>query len=216
MPVLQVGHNRRYSSHALKIKSWLVDRQQPLVMQYRVNTGFVPANHWVHRDAERRSRIVGELSHFVDFMQFITDEQPRRIFVKRIAGDENATMSNDNIIVTIKFNCGSIATLTYTASGNRALPRESVELFCEGKAIYNIPSDKRIMLFAGILGPSQQLAWLIDVAAMYINSDLFFLIVGDGSEKKNASRKSKGITECYVSAFCTLPTNTRICWLSVT
>lgn len=134
-PILQVGHNRRYSPHTQKIKSWLANRVQPLVMHYRINAGFVPAAHWVHSDAEGRSRIVGELSHFIDFMQCVTEEVPQRIFAERIAGDEGAALSNDNIVVTIKFNRGSIANLTYTASGSRSISREVVEIFCEGKSI---------------------------------------------------------------------------------
>ncbi|MCB1827680.1 MAG: hypothetical protein KDH94_04565, partial [Coxiellaceae bacterium] len=118
-----------------KIKSWLAQCKQPLLMQYRVNAGFISPEHWVHKDAEGRSRIVGEMSHFIDWMQFITGETVKRVFAERISGNEKNIVNNDNVIVTLKLSGGSLATLNYTASGHRALSRESIEIFCDGLSI---------------------------------------------------------------------------------
>ena len=46
--------------------------------------------------------------------------------------------------------------------------------------------EKRIALFAGVLGPSQYLKLLLHVAeALQTEKELLFLIVGDGAEKQN-------------------------------
>ena len=135
LPIMMVGHNRRYSPHALKMKTWLFQRKNPLVMQYRVNAGFIPAEHWVHSDKDGRSRIVGEMSHFIDLMCYLSDEMPARVYAERIAGDNQSAVNNDNVVIAIKFSNGSIANLTYTASGDKSYSREMLEIFFDGKTI---------------------------------------------------------------------------------
>src|SRR3989338_752067 len=57
---LMVGYNRRFSPHSVKIANYLVNRQAPIVINYRINAGFVPADHWVHSEEEGGSRVIGE------------------------------------------------------------------------------------------------------------------------------------------------------------
>jgi predicted dehydrogenase len=40
--------------------------------------------------------------------------------------------SGDNIVATLSFADGSIATITYVANGDPSLPKEFFEVFCEG------------------------------------------------------------------------------------
>ena len=40
--------------------------------------------------------------------------------------------SDDNLVVTLKMSDGSVGTITYTASGDKAFPRERVEVFRGG------------------------------------------------------------------------------------
>lgn len=133
--VIMVGHNRRFSPHAEKIKKWLGQRANPVVMSYRVNAGHVPAEHWVHSDREGRSRIVGEMTHFIDLMQHVLNEKPISVYAKRVSADNQSVVNNDNLVAVIQFSGGSIASLIYSAEGNRALPREYIELFFDGKTI---------------------------------------------------------------------------------
>ncbi len=147
-PVLMVGHNRRFSPHANKMHTWLAHRVNPAVLSYRVNAGKVPHDHWVHSDREGRSRIVGEMTHFIDLMQYVLNEKPISVFTQRVSGDDQSIINNDNLIATIHFNRGSIASLIYTAAGNRSLNREYLEIFFDEKAI--LSTDFRIsQLIAG-------------------------------------------------------------------
>ena len=134
-PLVMIGHNRRFSPHAAKMAQWLASRNEPLVVQMRVNAGFVPRDHWVHSQSEGRSRIVGEMSHFVDLLQYLIGSAARRVYAERVDGDNDATINNDNVVVTLKFEDGSLAALIYSASGDTAYSRESLELFWEGKTI---------------------------------------------------------------------------------
>ena len=127
--LLMVGHNRRHSPHTEKIRVALTNRNEPLVVSYRVNAGFVGSDHWVHSTEEGRSRIIGEMSHFVDLMQYLTVSDPIRVNAERVQGNDRSTINNDNIIVILKFSDGSIGQLTYAANGNRSLGREYFEVF---------------------------------------------------------------------------------------
>ena len=135
LPVIFVGHNRRYSPHTLQMQKWLAGRQGPLVLQMRVNTGFVPGSHWVHSDDEGRSRIVGEVSHFIDLIECLANASIVRVSAERISGDNRSAVNNDNIAMSFKLADGSVGTLIYTASGDKAYSREMTEIFFDGKTI---------------------------------------------------------------------------------
>lgn len=135
LPVIFVGHNRRFSPHTIQMQKWLQNRQGPCVIQMRINTGFVPASHWVHSEDEGRSRVVGEMSHFIDVIQALVGAPIVRISAERISGDNRSTVNNDNIALTFKLSDGSVGTLIYSASGDKAYSREAFEIFFDGKTI---------------------------------------------------------------------------------
>lgn len=134
-PVMMVGYNRRFSPHSLRAAGYLKNRHDPLVINYRVNAGFVPAGHWVHSEEEGGSRIVGEVCHFVDMLQFLSGSNPSRVYAERISGNNKTSLNSDNAVITLKFKDGSIGTITYCASGDRSYSREQVEIFSDGKAV---------------------------------------------------------------------------------
>jgi predicted dehydrogenase len=142
LPVLLIGHSRRFSPHTSRILEWLSSRRTPLVAQLRVNAGFVPATHWVHSENEGRSRIVGEMSHFIDLLQALTGSLVVRVSAERISGDNHSVINNDNLVVVMKFSDGSVASLSYSAEGDKAYSREALELFFDGKTI--VSRDYRV------------------------------------------------------------------------
>ena len=135
LPLIMVGHNRRFSPHAVQMRKWLASRQSPLVLQMRINTGFIPATHWVHAEDEGRSRVVGEMSHFIDLIQSLCGALVSRVSAERISADNRASVNNDNIAVSFKLSDGSVGTHIYSASGDKAYSREALEIFFDGKTI---------------------------------------------------------------------------------
>ena len=135
LPILMVGHNRRFSQHTIKMQTWLQSRRTPLVVHMRVNSGFVPVTHWVHSEAEGRSRIVGEVSHFIDLLQSLTNSLVTRVHAERVSGDNQSTVNNDNVVIALKFADGSVGSLTYSGTGDKAYSREALEIFFDGKTI---------------------------------------------------------------------------------
>ena len=69
---LMVGFNRRFSPLARAAKEFFAGCQTPLSILYRVNAGRVPAEHWIQDATQGGGRIVGEVCHFIDLMQYWT------------------------------------------------------------------------------------------------------------------------------------------------
>ena len=133
--LLMVGYNRRFSPHALKAIEYFKDRKDPMVINYRINAGFIPPDHWVHSEEEGGSRIVGEICHFVDMMQFLTKSNPVRVYAERISGNNRTALNSDNAVIALKFNDGSVGNIIYSASGDKAYSREQIEIFSEGRTV---------------------------------------------------------------------------------
>lgn len=150
LPLIMVGHNRRYSPHTRTIVEWLKNRRNPLVMSIRVNAGYVPNTHWVHSEIQGRSRIVGEMTHFLDLAEAIAAAPITEVSAMRVTADDRATLNNDNVTVNLKFADGSVCALVYSAQGSRGYPREHIEIFSSGSAI--VSTDFRSTV---LYGPSK-------------------------------------------------------------
>lgn len=130
---LMVGFNRRYSPITVAIKKEFENMGEPLVMNFRVNAGFIPKDHWTQTEAGG-GRIVGEMCHFVDLMQFFTDSKPIKVYADCISTSNSQIKSDDNISIIVKFENGSIGNLTYVANADKSLAKEQLEVFGGGKA----------------------------------------------------------------------------------
>jgi len=133
IPFLMVGYNRRFSPHSNKISEYLAKRKDPVMINYRINAGYIPPEHWVHSEEEGGSRIVGEICHFVDLMMYFTNSIPITVYAERVSGNNRTVVNDDNVSIIIKFKDGSVGNIFYSASGDKAFSRERVEIYCEGK-----------------------------------------------------------------------------------
>ncbi|TDI93722.1 MAG: oxidoreductase [Caldithrix sp.] len=125
---LMVGYNRRFSPHALHAKKSMKKVNGPVEILYRINAGHFPADHWYQDMEEGGGRIIGEVCHFVDFVQFLSDANPVRVYAETISGNKSA-LNNDNVSIIIRLSDGSTATITYIANGDPSFEKERVEIF---------------------------------------------------------------------------------------
>jgi polar amino acid transport system substrate-binding protein len=130
---LMVGFNRRFSPLARAAKEFFVGRQTPLSILYRVNAGRLPAEHWLHDPIQGGGRIVGEVCHFIDLMQYWTGSQPVSVFAEAIGARQDNVINHDSVFVTLRFADGSNGCVAYLAEGDKALAKERMEIFAEGK-----------------------------------------------------------------------------------
>jgi predicted dehydrogenase len=103
-------------------------------MVYRVNAGSLPPTHWVQDPEVGGGRIIGEACHFVDFMQAICGARPISVHAARI-GSHTSGLADDQSLISLTFNDGSIGTVVYTAGGDTGLAKERFEAFGDGKAV---------------------------------------------------------------------------------
>jgi predicted dehydrogenase/threonine dehydrogenase-like Zn-dependent dehydrogenase len=130
-PLLMVGFNRRFAPLAVAMEEFL-SGAGPLVAHYRVNAGYIPPDSWIHDPVEGGGRIIGEVCHFVDFLQFLTGADPVTVHATslRSSGDE---IPEDNLVIEIAFGDGSVGSILYAANGDKAFPKERVEAFGGGR-----------------------------------------------------------------------------------
>lgn len=127
-PVLMVGFNRRFAEISIIAKKEMHGTGEPLVMSMRVNAGFIPKDHWTQTSAGG-GRIIGEVCHFIDLMQFFSGADPVQVFATSIDSSNSKIKNDDNISVSVKFSDGSVGNLVYTANGDKALPKERIEIY---------------------------------------------------------------------------------------
>jgi polar amino acid transport system substrate-binding protein len=131
---LMVGFNRRFSPPAIKARELFADRSTPLSINYRVNAGRAPRGHWAMDPKEGGGRIIGEVCHFIDFIQFVTGSLVTRVYAEAISGSNQEVNSEDSVFITLRLADGSNASIAYLAEGDRALPKERIEIFGGGKS----------------------------------------------------------------------------------
>ncbi len=130
---LMVGFNRRFSPLAVKAKEFFSGRRAPLSILYRVNAGRVSPQDWIQDPVEGGGRIIGEVCHFVDLMQFWTGSVPVSVFAEAVNADRADITNDDSVFITLRFADGSNGCIAYLAEGDKALAKERVEIFGEGK-----------------------------------------------------------------------------------
>jgi polar amino acid transport system substrate-binding protein len=145
---LLVGFNRRFSPLAARAKAVFRGRQSPLSIVYRVNAGRIPRDHWTQDAHEGGGRIVGEVCHFVDLMQFLTGAEPVRVFAEAVNVGAGDVVSEDSVFITLQFADGSNGVIAYLAEGDKSLPKEHIEIFGEGKT-FVIEDFRSGKLYAG-------------------------------------------------------------------
>lgn len=128
--LLMVGFNRRFAPLAQKLHQFVLNSQEPLFVHYRVNAGYLPLNHWTQDLEQGGGRIVGEACHFIDFITFLVGNPPS--VVSAYGLPDTQRYREDNVLITLQFPNGSIGTVSYLANGDKAYPKERVEVFTAG------------------------------------------------------------------------------------
>jgi predicted dehydrogenase/threonine dehydrogenase-like Zn-dependent dehydrogenase len=125
---LMVGFNRRFSPLIQTIHK-LFPSEQPKAMNFRINAGSVPADHWVNDPELGGGRIIGEGCHFIDLAMYIAGSPISSVIAN--AMNENP-QQNDTISISLTFNNGSVANISYFSNGSKSLPKEYIEVFSSG------------------------------------------------------------------------------------
>ena len=143
-PLLLVGFNRRFSPALTMIKTLIDGRRAPVVVEYRLNAGYIPLDHWVH-GPQGGGRNIGEACHMYDVFRFLAAAPVKSIAATPIDPGTLPYQRNDNFSATIGYENGSLAHLLYTSLGPKTgLGKERIEVFCDGET-YVVDDFKRLM-----------------------------------------------------------------------
>ena len=144
--LLMVGYNRRFSAPVQALREFFLDEGEPLAITYRVNAGFLPKGNW-YQEAAQGGRVIGEIGHFLDALQFLTGSVPTSVYTTAPT-DLGRRYSNDNMQISITFANGSVGQISYLANGSAAMPKEHIEVFGGGKCGI-MDAFERLTLFNG-------------------------------------------------------------------
>jgi polar amino acid transport system substrate-binding protein len=130
---LMVGFNRRFSPLAQRAKEFFDKRDTPLSILYRVNAGRIAKEHWTQNAEEGGGRIVGEVCHFIDLMQYLTGAPPVYLFAESVSAKSSKIVDADSVFITLRFADGSNGSVAYLAEGDKGLAKERVVIFGAGR-----------------------------------------------------------------------------------
>lgn len=130
-PFLMVGFNRRFAPMIQEITGFFAGRREALSIMYRVNAGYVPADIWVQDPQQGGGRIIGEACHFIDLIQFLAGAPIHRVYAQALPN--RGKYHDDNVSICLELEDGSVGTIVYVANGDKAIGKERLEIFGEGK-----------------------------------------------------------------------------------
>lgn len=149
-PRLMLGFNRRFAPHIQQIAK-LLTKAAPKAINYRINAGAVPVDHWVHDKDVGGGRIIGEVCHFVDLVMFLAGAKITAISANVMQEPNNLL---DTVVINLSFNNGSIANISYFSNGNKKLEKEYLEVFSNGQVAI-IDDFKKLKIYSNKVSQSK-------------------------------------------------------------
>jgi polar amino acid transport system substrate-binding protein len=150
---LMIGFNRRFAPYISVLKSKLNDLV-PKAITYRINAGFIPKEHWTQDLEIGGGRIIGEVCHFIDLVYFIAGSSINSVYASKIESDTNL---NDTLNIHLKFENGSIASISYFSNGSKKLSKEYIEVFSGGE-VYIIDDIKKLEVYSNTIKKTKLLS----------------------------------------------------------
>ena len=152
---LVIDFNRRFSPFGQKAKKITEKRKNPLIITYRINSAGMKKEHWINDPVEGGGAIIGEGCHFFDFCNWIVGYDPAHIYGEMISSNDQSLIGTNNIVCTIKYTDGSVASLQYATIGSESYSKERFEIFCDNSVI--VVDDFKECHVKGIENYSQKL-----------------------------------------------------------
>ncbi|MEP7377729.1 MAG: bi-domain-containing oxidoreductase [Chitinophagaceae bacterium] len=126
-----LGYNRRFSPHAIKVKSLIGQGRVNVIAT--MNAGHIPANVWVHDIKVGGGRIIGEACHFIDLITFFTGSKVSAVCMNSMGLHPDAR--TDNASILLKYENGSTGVINYFSNGSKAYAKERVEVYTNERTV---------------------------------------------------------------------------------
>ena len=141
---LMVGFNRRHAPSVRALRRHFGALGGPLVINYRVNAGELPSEHW-YLDRRQGGRLLGEVCHFIDTCSYLVGRDVESVTC--IGSGRGEALLQQDLVVTLRYADGSMATISYSSGGHPSTPKERIEVLGRGRS--GLVDDFRRLLLDG-------------------------------------------------------------------
>lgn len=117
-PQVMVGFNRRFAPRGAQMHDLFAGRVEPMLLAFRVNAGYMEADHWYDDPQAGGGRLVGEGCHFIDFARYLVGSPVTEVEARMLPN--GGRYHDDNVSVTLVSADGSLAHVIYLADGSHA------------------------------------------------------------------------------------------------
>ncbi len=124
---LMVGFNRRFAPLLVDMKDRFARSGGGAVGRYSVNAGALSQKSWYADEEGEGTRFVGEGGHFIDTLSWWFDSAP--VSISTLEG-----ASASDLVITMSFANGAIASLSYVTNGHPRFPKEVFEASAGGRS----------------------------------------------------------------------------------
>ena len=114
-------------------------------MNYIMNAGYIPPEHWVNDKNVGGGRIIGEACHIVDLFRYFVGTRVKDFIIKPIDEMTKDAPGSANANILIKYEDGSIGNITYTSLGDKAYPKEKCFVF-SGQIVIEIDDYRNMKI----------------------------------------------------------------------
>ena len=128
-----LGFNRRFSSHAEKMRCLVSQATKPVMAMQRWQEKPLPSDFWHYDPKVGRGRILGMAVHFMDFMGFLLGSRPEEVYCNGGALRDQRRTTEDTTSIVLRFPCDTIATIIHGDYGAGSFSKERVEVYMSGK-----------------------------------------------------------------------------------
>jgi predicted dehydrogenase len=126
---LMVGFNRRWSPAVTHVQRLVGQQGGALVLTYRVSGGALANDHW-YNDRRQGGRLIGEVCHFIDTCNAIVGAKV--LSTAALGSGRSEVLLDADLVVTLRYSDGSVATISYASGGHAATPKERLEVHGRG------------------------------------------------------------------------------------
>jgi len=88
--------------------------------------------HW-YADRRQGSRLLGEVCHFVDTCTALAGAPPAEVVA--VAGPAGEAQGGNDLALALRFDDGSLATITYASGGHGSTAKERIEILGGGHTL---------------------------------------------------------------------------------
>lgn len=141
-PNIMVGFNRRFAPALLEaMKS--VNTELPRAINIQIIADKLLDDHWIRDRKQGGGLLLGEVGQFIDLACFIAGKKALTVASSAIKNDP---YSGDALNISLQFEGGSIANITYTTSERKKTYKEEIEIFSGEKRIL-VSNYKSVEIF---------------------------------------------------------------------